>query len=356
MANLYVTSAETFSGKSALCIGLGTQFREDGLKAGYMKPVNVNSQLREGLPYDDDVIFARQVFDMSEPPTLIGPVALTPARLEQQLRGPEINYEPNFVEAFKQISAKRDVIVLEGGRSWREGYVVGLSARRVIELAKARVVIVLKYDDTLLVDRALAAQDYFGIALVGVVINETPRTQQDHVHSMMIPYLTRHHLDVLGVLPRDPRLAAPAVSELAEGLHAEILCADEKTGELVEHMLVGAMSAETALTYFRRRTNKVVITGGDRADIQLAALETSTRCLILTGNLYPSPVVLNRADELGVPVLLADMDTLAAIEIVEACMGRSRVQQPEKIQRFTAMLKEHLNFALLYDKLELKVK
>jgi BioD-like phosphotransacetylase family protein len=356
MANLYVTSAETFSGKSALCIGLGAQFRADGIKAGYMKPVNVNSQLREGLPYDDDVAFAKQIFEMPEPPTLIGPVALTPARLDQQLRGPEISYEPQFLEAFRQLSTNRDVIVLEGGRSWREGYVVGLSARRVIELAQAKVVIVLKYDDTLLADRALAAQDYFGDALSGMVINDTPRVYLDHIHDLMGPFLERHHLDVLGVLPRDPRLAAPTVAELAEGLHAEILCAADKTGELVENMLVGAMSAEAALTYFRRRTSKAVITGGDRVDIQLAALETSTRCLILTGNLYPSPVVLNRADELGVPMLLADMDTLAAIEVVESYMGRSRVQQTEKVERFTALLKDNFKYKLLYKKLGIHLK
>ena len=121
------------------------------------------------------------------------------------------------------------------------------------------------------------------------------------------------------------------MAELAEGLHAEILCSAEHVGNLVENMMVGAMSAEAALMHFRRKPNKAVITGGDRADIQLAALETSTRCLILTGNLYPSPTVLNRADELGVPVLLADMDTLAAIEVVESYMGRSRVQLPQKI-------------------------
>lgn len=356
MANLYVTSAETFSGKSALCIGLGVRFRSDGIKAGYMKPVNVNSQLREGLPYDDDVVFAKHIFGMPELPTLIGPVALTPARLEQQLRGPEINYEPQFVEAFKQLSANRDVMVLEGGRSWREGYVVGLSAKRVIELTNAQVVIVLKYDETLLADRALAAQDYFGDALMGILINDTPRNYLEHFHELMGPFMQRHHLDVLGVLPRDPRLAAPTVSELSEGLQAEILCCADKTGELVENMLVGAMSAEAALTYFRRRVNKAVITGGDRADIQLAALETSTRCLILTGNLYPSPVVLNRADELGVPVLLADMDTLGAIEVVEGCMGRSRVQQTEKVDRFTNLLKDNFNYSLLYEKLGIQKK
>jgi len=203
MANLYVTSAETFSGKSALCIGLGVRFRADGLKAGYMKPININCRLREGLPYDDDVTFAKQIFDMPESPTLLGPVALTPAKLEQQLRGPETDYEPRFIEAFTQLSAGRDVMVLEGGRSWREGYVAGLSPKRVVELAQAQVLIMLKYEQTLLSDRALAAQDYFGQALTGVVINETPRARVDHVHDTMEPYLTRHGLRVLGVLPKD---------------------------------------------------------------------------------------------------------------------------------------------------------
>ena len=137
MVNLYVTSAETFSGKSALCIGLGVRFRKDGIKAGYMKPVNVNSQLRDGQPYDEDVVFARQIFDMKEPAEQIGPVAFTPTRLEQQLRGTEINYEPHFMEAFTQLSANRDLMVLEGGRSWREGYVAGISAKRVVELTSA---------------------------------------------------------------------------------------------------------------------------------------------------------------------------------------------------------------------------
>ena len=211
------------------------------------------------------------------------------AKLEQQLRGPETGYEPRFMEAYKQLAAGRDVMVLEGGRSWREGYVAGLSPRRIVELMQAQVLIMLKYDQTLLADCSLAAQDYFGKALLGVLTNETPRSQADDVRDILEPYLARLGLPVLEVLPKDPMLAAPTVAELAEGLHAEILSGAEKTGELVENMLVGAMSAEAAPTYFRRQPSKAVITGGDRADLQLAALETSTRCLILTGNLYPSP-------------------------------------------------------------------
>jgi uncharacterized protein len=213
---------------------------------------------------------------------------------------------------------------------------------------------IVKYDDDLMVDRAMTAQNYFKDRLMGVVINETPRPQMDYVNDVVLPHFARHGIVSLGVLPRDQLLAAPSVRELAEGLNAEVLCASEKMDELVEHMLVGAMSVESALTYFRRKPNKAVITGGDRADIALAALETSTRCLILTGNLYPSPSVLNRAEELQVPVLLCNLDTMTAVDVTEGYFGRSRFQQPQKVERFSKLLDEHLKFDLIYSKLGIK--
>ena len=216
MTNLYITSAETFSGKSSVSIGLGLHLQADGLKVGYMKPVNVDSELREGLPFDPDVAFAKESFSMPEPLAKLGPVTLTPAKLEQQLRGQAIDYEPVFMDAFNQVSTGRDVVVLEGGRSWREGYIAGLPPKLVVEKTGSQVLLVLKYDDTLLVDRALAAQDYFGQALIGMVINKIPSVFRDHLNDTILPYLVRHNLKVLGLLPQDTMLAAPSVAELAE--------------------------------------------------------------------------------------------------------------------------------------------
>ncbi len=348
MKTLYITSAETFSGKSALCVGLGMQFRKDGLKVGYMKPINVNVPLKEGMPFDEDVIFAKQTYGMSESAELISPVALTPAKLEQQLRGPEVDYQPKLMEAFAKMSVGRDILIMEGGRSLREGYVAGLPPKKVVELVDAQVIEVIRYDDTLLYDRAMTGQNYFGQNMVGVVLNEVPKQQMDFMNEVVVPYFTRRGIRTFGVLPKENMLSAPSVKELAEGLNAEILCSGECSDELVEHMLVGAMSVESALTYFRRKPNKAVITGGDRADIQLAALETSTRCLILTGNIYPSPAVINRAEELCVPVLLTRLDTLGTIEIIENYFGKSRFHSPQKIERFMEMLNAHFDMAGLY--------
>lgn len=351
MKSLYITSAEVFSGKSALCVGLGVHFRKDGLKAGYMKPVNVNCPLREGLAFDEDVIFAKQMFDMPEPIDLLMPVALTPAKLEQQLRGPAVDYQPGLLDAFARIAADRDVVVLEGGRSLREGHVVNLPPLRVVELLGARVLVVVKYDETLMIDRAMTGPSYFGDTFLGVVLNEVPRDRVERVHDIIVPFLTRQGIKTLGVLPRERLLAAPSVREIADGLHAEILSGADRLDELVEHLLVGGMGADVALSYFRRKPNKAVITGGDRTDLLLAALETSTRCLILTGNLYPSPSVLNRADEQHVPVLLCSVDTLSAVDITQSYFDQSRFQQPQKIERFLALLDQHLDFAALYESL-----
>jgi hypothetical protein len=321
-----------------------------------MKPVNVHCQVKDGVPFDEDVHFARQVFSMSEPMELLSPVALTPAKLDQHLRGPEVDYLPRLQEAHAKLSAGRDVMILEGGRSLREGYIVDLYPKRIVDELRARVVLVLRYDEVLMADRALTALWYFGSPMAGVVINAVPADAMHRVTELIVPFLKRRGLPVLGILPREQILAAPTVSELATGLQAEMLCCSERSLDLVEHMLVGAMSVESALSYFRRKPNKAVITGGDRADIQLAALETSTRCLILTGNLYPSPSVLNRAEELGVPILLTHHDTLSAVDCIEGYFGRSRFQQEQKVECFSALLDEHMDFGMLYDLLGIAPK
>ena len=77
------------------------------------------------------------------------------------------------------------------------------------------------------------------------------------------------------------------MAEFYDILGGEILAAHDHLHLPVEDVVIGAMTTAGALTYLRRAANKAVILGGDRADLALAALETSTSVLILTGGLYP---------------------------------------------------------------------
>ena len=90
-------------------------------------------------------------------------------------------------------------------------------------------------------------------------------------------------IEVFGVMPKSPLLRSVTVGELVRRLDAQVICCPDKDQLLVETLSIGAMGVNSAMEFFRRRRNMAVVTGADRTDIQLAALEASTQCLILTG-------------------------------------------------------------------------
>jgi len=355
MATVYVTSTETFSGKSALCVGLGKRFLRDGFTIGYMKPVSTAARKVEGRVIDEDAEFIKQTLNLPDPMETIAPVMLTPQRVEAVLKGEEkADFAAELQRAFSEVKG-RDVILLEGGANLREGYLIDLPTPYVANLLSAWELVVVKYtSDLQMVDDVLTARARLGDSMVGVVLNAVPRQRMPFVENVIKPALQKRGIMVFATLPQERLLLSISVTELAECLNGEILCGHEYVGELVEHLMVGAMSVDSALTYFRRKPNKAVITGGDRPDIQLAALETSTKCLILTGNLRPSPVILGRAEEVGVPMILVKQDTLTTVEIIEQFFGKTRFHQEKKIRRFEKMLDERFDFDAFYKELKLK--
>jgi BioD-like phosphotransacetylase family protein len=357
MAALYVTSTETFSGKSALCVGIAKRLQHDGIAFGYMKPLSTGARLAAGH-VDEDAQFVKHTFELPDSLEDMAPIRLAPGMVEDILRGEgQTDFEAKLMAAFETVSKARQIVVMEGGYNLREGYLIGLPTPRVSDLLSARELVVVKYsDDMQLVDDCLTARARLNNSLIGVVLNEIPRQRMPFVQDVVRPALEERGVPVFAVLPLERLLLSISVGELVEFLSGRILCCEDKTEELVEHLMVGAMSVDSALTYFRRKPNKAVITGGDRPDIQLAALETSTRCLILTGNLKPSPIIVGRAEEVGVPMILVRQDTLTAVETIERYFGKTRFHQEKKVQRFEEMLEDRFDFDRLYEALELEPK
>jgi len=355
MATLYITSTETFSGKSALCVGIAKRLQYDGLAIGYMKPVSTGDRLAAGL-VDEDADFFKQTFDLPDPLDDMVPIGLAPRTVEALLKGEaEVDFRGRLSAAYKRVSEGRDIVILEGGCNLRQGYLIGLPTPEVARMLGARALVVVKFNDDLQVlDDALTARARLGDSLIGVVLNAVPRQRMPFVQEMVKPALESRGVPVLAVLPQERLLLSVSVGDLVEFLSGQVLCCSDKMDELVEHLMVGAMSVESALSYFRRKPNKAVITGGDRPDIQLAALETSTKCVILTGNLRPSPIILGRAEEVGVPMILVRQDTLTAVEVIERFFGKTRFHLEKKVRRFEEMLEDRFDYERLYAALGFK--
>jgi BioD-like phosphotransacetylase family protein len=205
------------------------------------------------------------------------------------------------------------------------------------------------------VEPLLAAREQLGDLLCGVVLNDVPPEQVETLRSEVGPALARLGLPVLGVMPRSPLLRSVTVEELARRLDAQVLCCRERLDLLVETLSIGAMNVNSAMEFFRRRRNMAVVTGADRTDIQLAALEASTQCLILTGAGEPLPQLISRAEELEVPLLKVEHDTLTTVEVIERTFGHVRLHESVKATYAFRLVEEHCDFQPLFARLSLPV-
>ena len=200
-------------------------------------------------------------------------------------------------------------------------------------------------------DDILMARDRFGDNFMGAICNWVPRSRRRDLIDYIYPYLKEEGIKIFGFIPRESSLMSVSVGELAKALNGNILCGEEQLGEMVESFMVGAMGQEQALRFFQQQSKKAVITGGDRADVQLAALETPTKALILTGNYTPSVTVLGVAESKKVPLILVDMDTMAAVDKTEAIIGKVRVHEDKKLELMQSLVEEYVDIDSIFREL-----
>jgi len=302
--NLYVISTQDFTGKSAVCVAFMHRMQQDGFRVGYLKPFSSAARVAVESRIDEDARFIKENFELPDPIEDLAPIVFTNQNLRKHLTSGDRNYADIVKSAAERVSRDRDVIVMEGSANFREGYVVGLSPQKIVDLLNARVAAVVGYRSSQqVVDDALTAQTRVGQRLLGVIINGVPDNRRDYVADFVEPYLERQGLNLLAVLPHQPILGSVSIGEINDVLDGDVICYGCHN-DLVENLLVASAGVEHSLDYFRQVHNKAVIVGGDRPDIQMDALDTSTKALILTGNLEPVLQVKERAELQDVAIIL----------------------------------------------------
>jgi hypothetical protein len=156
--------------------------------------------------------------------------------------------------------------------------------------------------------------------------------------------IEKNGIKVLGIIPEDRMISALTVKEIHETIGGKILAGENGMDKTVQTILIGAMTPESAIRYFRKAKNELVITGGDRTDIIFAALEAGVSALILTGNLYPSVKIFPRADDLKVPMILVPFDTYTTLQLVQRIVGRIKPMDKERISRAKELVRENVDW------------
>ena len=354
MRTLFIGSNVGNSGKTMIAIGLAPALQESGYKVGFFKPLGKQPTTVGGKVVDADAQFLKEALHLAEPLDQICPVVVTQDLFFRGLRGETGDVRSRIQKAFETVSAGKDVVIMGGAGTLADGGFLGIPTLSLIKDFNAPVVLVDPYQNEVCIDSILMARDLLGDMLMGAVLNRVTPQSLPEVEQVIVPFLVSKGIEVLGVVPLDRLLDALTVRQLVEILNGKVVCGENALDEFVERFSVGAMDTNAALGYFQRLPNKAVITGGNRADIQLAALETSTRCLVLTGDQMPNQIIVARAREAGVPIVVVSQDTLATVQKLEAVLGRIRIREAPKVRRAQELLRERLNHRRIVQKLDLR--
>ena len=314
MKKVYLASVGARSGKSIVSLGLAMNYPG---KAGFYKPFRESPIKVNGEIMDEDASLMAEVlglgegkklspftYDLSEPVS-IGDIAA----------------------GYDSICRNKDFMIIEGSKDFTYGWAHKLSFMDIAEALEAPIILVAtpsqRSIDTVFMLRELCARR--DLNMIGVILNKCSGCPERR-------FLEDHEVKVLGEVPAMPELRTFRVSEISEKTDSKPIAGKNGMDRIVESILVGAMSDQTAIGYMRRSCRKAVVTGGDRTEIQLAALSTDTSCIVVTGGIRPSNMVLSKADELAVPILMTNDDTLHVTETIEHLIARIDPKDKDKIE------------------------
>ena len=322
MPSLHVISLDRGEGRTTLAAGLTAVLASRGVAVSYFKPVAVD----DGIP-DADAAFAG-----AQPP-----VSAPAGELAAGLG----DHADAVGKAHKQ--AGGDLVVEglpAGGR-------LATAAAELAGIIDAPVVAAVNYRRGLDLDAVAALKPTFGERLLGVVFNAVPPASERTAREEAAPALAARGAEVLGFIPEDRRLLSFSVQDYADALEGEVLNARERTAELVEHLLVGAMIVDASGPYYDRYENKALVTRTDRPDLQWNAINERTKCLILTGGGSPIAYVRDKAQSFDVPLVLVPTYTDETIDAIAGFAAAPRFHYPQKLERAAELIERHLDLAKL---------
>ncbi len=343
MQRLIIASMHGGAGKTSVVVGLGQAIQK---QVGYLKPFGDRLLYRKKRLWDYDAALVANIFKLTEAPEEMS-IGFDHSKL--RFMYDEASTKAKLLEMVTELEANHELIVIEGGRNVRYGVSVHLDALSVARFTDARLVIVIGGDEGVIMDDLTFIKkslDTSGINFGGVIINKI-----HDIEDFKLTYggaLSEIGLPIIGLLPYQEELQRLSTRYVADALFAKVIAGEEGLDSFVKEIFVGAMSTGAAIRNpFFGKTDKLVITSGDRSDMILAALDGDTAGIVLTNNLFPPASIITKASEMKVPLMITAPDTFQVAKQIDDLERLITKEETDKIELLTEMMKENLNLSLL---------
>jgi phosphate acetyltransferase len=345
MKALFIAPTRPSVGLTSVALGVVRALERAGLKVGFCKPI-----AQDHAELDRSVHFAREVGRIKVP----DPIPLSKA--EQMLsENQSDDLMEEVVRVFAGAAEGADVVVVEGlALHGGNPYAAQLNADLARNLEAAVVLITSLQNSTPkeVADQMELMLPGFGEAVAGYILNHAPEAERSYTSKLRSrKKLLDSNLTPLGLIPLNPEMAAPRVSDVAQHLRATVVNAGEMGKRRVAKTFIAARSVPKIVSLFT--PGALIITSGDRDDVVMAASlahlsGVPLAGLVLTWNYLPEEPIqrlCRTALTSALPVLMVETDTYTTAGLLAQMDGQVPLDDLERVERL-------LDYVA--DKLELK--
>jgi phosphate acetyltransferase len=357
--NIFIASAEPYTGKSVVAFGMVNMLLGKTQKVGYFKPIiaQVNPAEKEKhieaileyfslpIPYADTYAFTRQqVLHQSE----------------SENAGEMIN---TIISKYKKLEDNYDFTVIEGSDFLGEGIAFEFESNVLIakNLGAPVVIVVTGKDKTPAQVMGTAVNIYRNFMLrdvqvLGIVTNMVAPDDVDAVRLGLTNQLPAELM--ITVIPMDSGLQSPTMQEITNALNAKVLFGAELMANQVDNFVTGAMMLPNFLSHIKE--NVLIITPGDRGDIIIGSLQANLSAnypkvagIVLTAGSLPDEPMLRLIEGLQtiIPIISVEKGTFETTTAIGSIHSKITIENKKKIELAIDVFEKYVDMKALDDKI-----
>ncbi len=353
--SIFIATAEPFTGKSIIALGLVDMLLANAQKVGYFKPI-INHKPEEKVDTHIDTLIRH--FEL--PITYANAFAYSreEANLlaESGMQGEIID---TIISKYKAMEADYDFTIIEGSDFLGEGIAFEFDGNLTIAKNLGTPVIVVVSGDgktiPQIINKAIVTIKNFlqrKIKVLAVIINKADENALQEIKNSLKLQLKKDIL--LAVIPNITALKSPSMLEVKNYLNAEVLFGQEHLSNPADHFIFGAMHIANFLNHIK--PNVLIVTPGDRADIVMASLQANLSDkypkiagIVLTGGFKIEESVhrLIEGSNTQVPILRVDDPSFFAATKIGGIQAKISPDSPDKIHNAIQTFRKYIDVSTL---------
>ncbi|MCK5786699.1 MAG: AAA family ATPase [Candidatus Sabulitectum sp.] len=349
---LYIAGAGKDAGKTTLSLGLLEEFRKvlpDGV--AFTKPLGQKTTLVEGEQVGQDSWLVDSALDMGLSLDNSAPFTTSRGAASRFIKLGEPSDLPGRVRrAYKTLSRKGRMVVVEGTGHPGVGCVFDMSNARVAKILGTPVILVLDGGIGSTIDRFSLCASMFheqDVQVLGVVINRIIPGKVDSVKDLLGKWFGERNIPVFGYIPYEDSIARPSLGLIQKALGAEAVVKIKNSTPVAGH-LTAFGSAEEVLRQVGKNPRRSLLVDHTRPDILDALVvsrisgEKGPGAVIVCGG-EPDPRRVEAFKATEIPLYVTSQDLEQSAGKLSQKIFKVEPHEEEKIRRIVELVATHVD-------------